>query len=95
MKNYYSILKINKESELETIRTAYNFGINQFNNLPFLTDKMKDDIKDLKTALYILENKERRDLYNKKIFNNKRFNNNKESIDNRQICDRLFSITFN
>lgn len=89
LKNYYEILNIKINSIDQDIIESYNFKIKQFNGLPFLTDQMKNEIKDLKIAKYILLDADRKYLYDKK-FN---FNNNDALIDNTKICNRLFSIT--
>ncbi len=94
MKDYYEILKINRNASKEEIYKAYNFNISQFNNLPFLTNKMKKTIKNLKEAKYIFYNDNRKNLYDKKINFNKKFNADKDTIDNSKICNRIFSLNF-
>ena len=85
--NYYKILQVEINSIDEEIKNAYKLKISQFYGLPFLTDKMKVEIKDLKIAVYILMNANRKYLYDKK------FNFGKDDeIKNTQICDRLFSL---
>lgn len=92
MKDYYKILNINKEASYDEIIEAYQFNISQFNNLPFLTTQMKDEIKELKEAKYVLEDSERRKKYHNIIKFN--FNQDEKYIDNTQICNRIFSIKF-
>lgn len=87
LKNYYKILQVEINSIDDEIKNAYKLKISQFNGLPFLTEKMKVEIKDLKIAIYILLNTDRKFLYDKK------FNFGKDDeISNTQICDRLFSL---
>lgn len=87
LKNYYKILQVEINSVDEEIKNAYNLKISQFSGLPFLTEKMKAEIKDLKIAIYILLNTDRKFLYDKKFNFGK-----KDEISNTQICDRLFSL---
>ena len=86
MKNYYKILEINSNCSKKDILNAYIFKISRFNNLPFLTNQMISDIKDYKTAYYILLNDEKREKYDKLFFENK---------INTKINERLFSLKNN
>ena len=95
LKNYYNILNLKENSTEEEIYNAYNLQISQFNNLPFHTQKMINEIKILKEAIYVLGNTEKRNKYNKKWKSLKDFEELDTTIDNTKICDRLFSIKFN
>jgi DnaJ-class molecular chaperone len=64
MKDYYEILDITINSSLDDIYNAYNKKIVQFNHLPFFTNKMIQEIKLLKEALYVLTDKNKRSKYN-------------------------------
>jgi len=105
MKDYYKFLEINSKSSLNDIKDAYKNSIHRFIGLPYLTNKMKGEIKEFKTALYILGNKKRRAKYDNlnKINNNINYNkfseydellndeNYKKKIEeNNKITDRLF-----
>jgi DnaJ-class molecular chaperone len=90
MNNYYLLLNINKEATNEEITEAYKLKISQFKNLPFLTSTMKEEIKELKKALYILSDDERRQQYNNIINND--YETNDDLKENTKICDRLFSL---
>jgi|APSaa5957512535_1039671.scaffolds.fasta_scaffold68427_2 DnaJ-class molecular chaperone len=99
MKDYYKILKLTKHATLTEINEVYEFNISQFNNLPFLTNKMINEIKILKEAKYILADEQRRKLYDIKLQNENKYNQDTNQsgfhcIDNTQICDRIFSINF-
>lgn len=102
MDNYYEILDISEKATIDEVKQAYNNHINRFNNLPFLTDKMKEEIKKYKKALYVLSDYHRRKLYdNKKNLNKsdkfdpRNFHFRKpEYIDDGKINDRLFGNTF-
>ena len=85
MKDYYKILEIDNNNLKNDILKAYIFKISRFNNLPFLTDEMINDIKDYKTALYILMDEERRNKYDIIKFN-------KDGEFNTKINERLFSL---
>ena len=99
MKDYYKILEIDMsdilQNDIETkiihikIKQAYKNKIKCFYNLPFLTKKMIQEIKDLKEAYYILSNHYRRNKYDKK-----RNSIKSDDIVNTKICDRIFSLSF-
>jgi curved DNA-binding protein CbpA len=96
MKDYYSILGINNDATGSQVYEGYKLKIIRFNNLPFHTKQMIQDIKTLKEALYVLSDKTKRYKYNIKLEENKKYmNDDKNPFDNTKICDRLFSITFN
>uniref|UniRef100_A0A6C0J370 J domain-containing protein n=1 Tax=viral metagenome TaxID=1070528 RepID=A0A6C0J370_9ZZZZ len=85
MEDYYKILDIKPDSNIEDIEEIYNFKLSRYKDLPFLTKQMKIDIKQLKTAEYILFDKARRKKYNNILNKNGQTNSTK-------ICDRLFSL---
>lgn len=70
MDNYYEILDISQLATMEEIKTAYYNHINRFKGLPFLTDKMKEEIKKYKKALYILSDYHKRKTYDKQFEKN-------------------------
>ena len=94
LNNYYNILNIKDTATDNDIHEAYKLKISQFNNLPFHTKKMINEIKLLKECIYVLENKEKRDKYDRKLKDAKEYDKTDEPIDNTKICDRLFSIKF-
>ena len=87
MENYYKILNITQDAHIEDILESYNFKLSRYKDLPFLTDQMKFDIKQLKIAEYILFDENRRNQYNM-ILNKQNINH----LNSTQICDRLFSL---
>ncbi len=96
MKDYYSILGIEINASSEQIYESYKIKIARFNNLPFHTRQMIEEIKILKEALYVLTDKIKRTKYNLKLDDmNKYKTEDKDPFDNTKICNRLFSITFN
>lgn len=95
MKDYYSILDINNNATEKQVYEGYKIKISRFNNLPFHTKKMIDDIKTLKEALYILSDTIKREKYDIKLEEHKKYLNDDENpFDNTKICNRLFSIKF-
>lgn len=99
MKDYYIILNVTKNSSMNEIKQAYDEHISRFNGLPFLTDKMINEIKEYKTAYYILGNPERRNLYDNRFKPKKTLyqtsETNNDFIENTKINDRLFGNIFN
>ncbi len=94
MKNYYEILNVTPDVDEKDIYESYRKKINQFNGLPFFTNKMISEIKNLKVAIYILGDPQKRIKYNKKMNKLKEYNEASKYLDNTKICDRLFSIKF-
>jgi DnaJ-class molecular chaperone len=104
MKDYYTILdiphkldkldiqyKMNIDDEID-IKAAYKIKISRFKNLPFLTKKMINDIKDIKEAYYVLSDSEKKEKYNN-IFKKIKQKDDTKYIEPSQICNRLFSLT--
>ncbi len=96
MKDYYLVLGVEKNSSKSQIYEGYKIKISRFNNLPFHTKQMIEDIKTLKEGLYILSDNNKRNKYDIKMDETKKYVNEEENpFDNTKICNRLFSITFN
>ena len=99
MKDYYKILNVNTNSSIKDIKKSYKEHISRFNGLPFLTNKMIKEIKELKIAYYILGNLERKHLYDNRFKPKKtiyqRSENNNDFLENTKINDRLFGNIFN
>ncbi len=95
MKDYYSILGINNNASENEVYEGYKKKIARFNNLPFHTKHMIEDIKILKEALYILSDTLKRQKYNIKLEEKNKYTQDEVNpFDNTKICDRMFSITF-
>ena len=98
MKDYYNLLNVNINSSKDEIKKSYKSHISRFNGLPFLTEKMIIEIKELKIAYYILGNEDNRKLYDNRlkpkttIYQNSESNN--DFLENTKINDRLFGNTF-
>ena len=99
MTDYYKILNINSNATREDIKKSYKNHINRFIGLPFLTNKMIIEIKEFKTAYYILYNNERRQLYDNRLKpKNTLFQKsevNDDFLENTKINDRIFGNIFN
>lgn len=97
--NYYEVLGINTNATTNEIKSGYKTQINKFTDLPFLTDKMIQEVKLYKTAYYVLKDKKRRNKYDFKM-NNSMVNNNNNNYDsydkqlNNTINDRIFGNIF-
>lgn len=98
LKDYYSILGCNSNITEDEIYNKYREQIARFNNLPFHTKQMILEIKELKEAIYILGNKEKKLKYDKKFKLQQSYTDIEDDetnkFDNTKICDRLFSIKF-
>lgn len=93
--NYYEVLGVNINATTNEIKNGYKKQINKFINLPFLTDKMIQEVKLYKTAYYVLKDKKRRNKYDFKMNNsNNNINNSYESQLNNTINDRIFGNIF-
>lgn len=98
MKDYYEILNLSKTSSQEEIIKSYKDHISRFNGLPFLTNKMISEIKELKKAYYVLGDNERRLLYDSRFKTKKQVyqlrEHNNDFLENTKINDRLFGNIF-
>ena len=109
MINYYQILDVKKNNNKDEILKKYNKKILKYKNLPFLNSEQKEEVRNLKVALYILSNDELKDLYDNymlslKVIENdmhdkyvslKKLENNDKDKHNQYLTDRLFSIKVN
>ena len=93
LKNYYNILDIDEKATEEDIYNSYRKKISQFNGLPFHTQQMISIIKELKEAIYILGNINKRQKYNLKLINNLKYTQSNYN-ENTQIYNRTFEKIF-
>ena len=99
MKDYYKILNVNKNTPINEIKNIYKEHLSRFTGLPFFTDRMINEIKELHESYYVLGNVDRKYLYDscfkqkKKVF--QMSENNNDFIENTKINDRLFGNIFN
>jgi DnaJ-class molecular chaperone len=99
---YYKLLGLDYNANKSKIITAYKLKINNYTNLPFLTDNQKNEIKELKKARYILINKDLKKIYDfiinehlketTKITTLEKNSFKKEKIDSNLMSDRIFSM---
>lgn len=95
MENYYEILDVARDSNIDEINKAYKNKIKIFNDKVELTKKDLKKIKSLKTAKFILNDEDLRDKYDE-ILSKKNFINEKNKIqkkfNNHLIGQRIFSL---
>jgi len=89
IENCYETLDISTNFSQEELEEAYKLKINKYNNLPFFTDVMKYEIKQIKIAYHILSSEKLKNNYNKKFLNN----SDDKKIDNNYILNRLFQFS--
>lgn len=106
MENYYELLEVLNSASTKEIIMAYENKITKFNNLNRLSRSQINEIKLLKSGLYILTNDQLRNKYNQmmgiKGFTikntidstiNNNFNPAPENLDvDEQSLDSLFNI---
>jgi DnaJ-class molecular chaperone len=86
MINYYQILDVKKTDDRDYIIKKYNKKILKYKNLPFLSSEQKEDVKNLKTALYILSNEELKILYDNYL---KALKKQEKELDSDNLNDNL------
>ena len=95
MENYYEILDVARDSNIDEINKAYKNKIKIFNDKDELTKKDLKKIKLLKKAKFILNDEDLRDKYDE-ILSKKNFINEKNKIqkkfNNHLIGQRIFSL---
>jgi DnaJ-class molecular chaperone len=87
MINYYQILDAKKTNNKDIILKKYNKKILKYKNLPFLNSEQREEVRNLKVALYILSNMELKMLYDNylDIQNNKVKSSDINNIQNLEI----------
>ena len=95
MENYYKILDVDRDSDIEKIKEAYKIKINKYNQKNDLSENDLKNIKNLKTAKFILTNLDLRNKYDEKL-SKKNFEDEKNKIEkkynNHLIGQRVFSL---
>ena len=89
MINYYKILDVKKTDDEDYIIKKYNKKILKYKNLPFLNSEQKEEVKNLKTALYILSNEELKILYDNYLRNEKDNLKNNNNNDENKIDENI------
>ena len=95
MINYYKILSLEDFSNL-SLEEAYKKCIKKYKNLPFYSEKIKQEIKTIKEAYYVLSTENLKNAFDKKL--KKDLEKNKIDVDrdvlrnnyNDIICSRTF-----
>ena len=97
MINYYKILGIKILSD-NSLEEYYNNSLKKYKNLPFYSIKIKDEIKKLKEAYYVLSTDKLKIIYDKKLKSDKKELNTDRNVlrneYNNTICFRNFE-TYN
>ena len=75
MDDYYKILGIQYNASNTDISNSFNLKMFEYKSLPFLTDKDKLSIKNLKKAFFVLSNEEYKKTYDISLNKNKNQNN--------------------
>jgi DnaJ-class molecular chaperone len=90
MVNYYQILDAKKTNNRDIILKKYNKKILKYKNLPFLNSEQREEVRNLKVALYILSNMELKMLYDNYLD----IQNNKVEINDQtdNIHDKYTSL---
>jgi DnaJ-class molecular chaperone len=90
MVNYYQILDAKKTNNRDIILKKYNKKILKYKNLPFLNSEQREEVRNLKVALYILSNMELKMLYDNYLD----IQNNKVDINDQtdNIHDKYTSL---
>ena len=95
MENYYEILDVDRDSNIDQINKAYKNKITNFKDQTEFSKKDLKKIKLLKTAKFILNDEELRDKYDE-ILSKKNFIDEKNKIqkkyNNHLIGQRVFSL---
>ena len=67
MEDYYKILGIQYNASITDISNSFNLKMIDYKCLPFLTDKDKQTIKNLKKAFFVLSNEEYKKTYDNSL----------------------------
>ena len=66
MNNYYKILGIENFNDNNLVE-SYKNSIKKYKNLPFYSSKVKDEIRELKEAYYVLSTEKLKIVYDQKL----------------------------
>lgn len=67
MEDYYKILGIQYNASIADISNSFNLKMIDYKCLPFITDKDKQSIKNLKKAFFVLSNDEYKKTYDNSL----------------------------
>ena len=99
MEDYYRLLEVDYEASIDAINIAYQNKILEFKSLPFLSDLDKHNLKEMKKAFIIFNNKAYKKTYDEYIKNKIKSQLERSSKKNPQnqnyLVDRIFSFQSN
>tara|TARA_B100000795_G_C22458245_1_gene308275 strand:- start:107 stop:511 length:405 start_codon:yes stop_codon:yes gene_type:complete len=81
MINYYKILGIKIFSD-NSLEKYYNNSLKKYKNLPFYSIKIKDEIKKLKEAYYVLSTNKLKIIYDQKL---KKVDQKLKKVDKKEL----------
>ena len=90
--NYYTLLNINYNDDLNKIKDICINKINHYKSLPFLTENDKIIYKNYKSAYFIFNNPKYKKIYDDNI---KKTDRKQNFINQSYIFDRIFSLPTN
>jgi hypothetical protein len=70
MENFYNLFNVDKNASNSDIILSYKSSVKKFNNMKILSIEQINEIKMLKSVLYILLNKQLRQDYNNILYDN-------------------------
>lgn len=97
MEDYYNILNVNHDIDINELKIICKSKLKEFKLLPFLTKNDEIRFKQIKKAYFIFNNPEYKKKYDTAILKNNNNNNNnnthvKKKNNNNMLIDRIFSI---
>lgn len=100
MDDYYKVLGIQYDASIVDITNNFNLKIFEYKALPFLTDKDKQSIKNLKKAFFVLSNEEYKKTYDSGLKNSLYTNTNTNTkqisgIEDGNYCSWAEQVTDN
>ena len=98
MENYYKILGL-KNYDTKNLVEFYKNSVKKYKNLPFYSEKIKNEIMLLKEAYYVLSTESLKEVYDKSLKKSlkKNYNQDRDILRNNYnnfICSRNF-VSFN
>jgi DnaJ-class molecular chaperone len=99
MEDYYRLLEVDYEASVEAINNAYQQKILEYKSLPFLSDLDKHNLKEMKKAFIIFNDKAYKKTYDEYIKNKIKTQSERSSRKTPQkqnyLVDRIFSFQSN
>jgi DnaJ-class molecular chaperone len=99
MEDYYRLLEVDYEASVDAINNAYQQKILEYKSLPFLSDLDKHNLKEIKKAFIVFNNKSYKKTYDEYIKNKIKTQSERSSRKNPQnqnyLVDRIFNFQSN